>query len=126
MTNEDSNVERGRTEVHFTEAELTLLDRARGTLDRQPFCRQAAWWMARLKLRRPNFHLGVSIPRRGAWRSEGREVKVRFDVIFTDAEQRRLVNQARGELALSAFVYAASITYARLMIEVAAAHGLDS
>ncbi|PZR96653.1 MAG: hypothetical protein DLM69_10565 [Candidatus Chloroheliales bacterium] len=125
MTNEGSNVTRARTEVHFTEDELALLDRARGTLDRQPFCRQAAWWVARLKLRQPNFHHGVSIPRRGAWRSEGREVEARFDVVFTDAEQRQLVNQARGELSLSAFVYAASITYARLMIDVATVHGLD-
>lgn len=126
MGNKGGSEERGRAELHFTAAEVELLDRARGAIERQPFSRQAAVWIARLQRNRPDYKFDIAIPTRGAWQKEGRKVLLSFNVIFRDAKYRSLVNQARGELTLSAFVYAATLTYARLILDFNREHGVDS
>lgn len=125
MVNKDNNEYQGRAELHLTTTEVELLDRARGTIERQPFCRQAAVWVARLPREEGGYHFDFAIPGRGAWQKERRKVVLSFNVVFSNAEHRKLVNQARGELPLSAFVYAASLTYAHLIIQFNHEHGIE-
>src|SRR5690242_19345153 len=101
MGNKSGSTERGRAELHLTVAEAELLDRARGAIERQPFCRQAAVWIAQVMSNRPDYQFDITIPTRGAWQKERRKVALSFNVVFSDAEHRQMVNQRRGELTLS-------------------------